>query len=124
MKKKYGTYYDSSSADTAEFGKEYFGLSVRVIYDSTVVDIIKEFYGILPGEMSLKALSLDRTGALVIEGLAQTGSEVNKLQNGLVNSPLFKEVNLQYATKRRRFNEEYTDFKIICRLANRSQVAK
>ncbi len=43
MKKKYGSYYDSSAYDTAEFAKEYFKLkNIFVRYDIGAQDIINE----------------------------------------------------------------------------------
>ncbi|GEM_PF-584240 len=43
MKKKYGSYYDSSAYDTAEFAKEYFKLkNIFVRFDIRAQDIINE----------------------------------------------------------------------------------
>lgn len=43
MKKKYGTYYDSSAYDTAQFAKEYFHhQNIQVLYDITSADIQDE----------------------------------------------------------------------------------
>ena len=87
-----------------------------------MVDVIKELYRLVPDEIVLQAVNLDRTGEFMLQGLAKTGAQVNQLQSALVNSLLFSQVNLQYATQRRRFQEEYTDFRIVCRLAGRREV--
>ena len=80
-----------------------------------MADIIKELYLLTPAEAAFYSLSLDATGALTIQGFANDkGGSINQFQSQLVGSSLFKEVTLQYATKRRRGSEEYTDFKITC----------
>lgn len=88
------------------------------------VDLFNELYKIMPDGITLSSLQLDPQGNLFIQGMSQSGSGVSLFQNSLVNSPLFAEVTLQYATKRRRFQEEYTDFKLTCRVAPSERTAQ
>lgn len=81
-----------------------------------VVDIMEEFYKLIPEEMTLNSLSLSEKDHLIIQGQAQTLTLVNAFQDKLVRSPLFNEVTPQYATKKKRFREEYIEFKITCRI--------
>ena len=97
--------------DTIEF------LRNKLRHPIYIVDIMKELYKLCPPEISFNALYLDAQGTLTIQGLAMAGSSVNTFQGNLVNSPLFKAVNLEFATKRKRLQDEYTDFKITCKLS-------
>ncbi len=80
------------------------------------VEIFRELYQLTPGEINFQTLNLDNQGMLSIQGNAASGREVNLFQNRLVESPVFQDVTLQYATQRVRFRQEYTEFKIICQL--------
>ncbi len=79
-------------------------------------DILRELYRLTPEDISYHSLSLDAQGNFDIQAYALTGAAVNRFQSRLVGTKLFSNVNLQYATKRIRFREEYTEFKIICQL--------
>lgn len=93
-----------------EFVKKEFGKRVLA------VDIIRELYNFLPTEISLRSLYFDAQGAFIVEGFAKTPASVNAFQSRLVSSQFLKEVTLQYATQRQRFNQEVTDFKITSQL--------
>jgi len=86
-----------------------------------LIDVIEGLYLLTPPDISFHSLNFDAQGSFAIQGNAISGADINLLQSRLVDSPLFQEVNLQYATKRVRFREEYTEFKIICQLDNRQQ---
>ena len=79
-------------------------------------DVLRELYRLTPPDISFHSLNLDGKGNFEIQGYAQTGAAVNQFQNKLVASRLFSNVTLLYATKRVRFREEYTEFKIVCQL--------
>lgn len=81
-----------------------------------IADVIKELYDLAPEEISFRSLNVDVKGVLTIQGFADKGVRVNQFQEALVGSVLFQEVNLKYATKRKRFKKEYIDFQIICKL--------
>jgi len=91
------------------------GQQQRIIY----VDIFRELYQLTPGGITFQALSLNNQRVLSIQGNAANGADVNLFQGRLVESPVFLEVNLQYATQRVRFRQEYTEFKILCQLKAR-----
>ena len=80
------------------------------------VDVIKELYELTPEEISFKSICLKQRSSLVMEGSADTRSSINQFQCQLVESPLFEDVTMEYATKRKRFKEENTAFKIKCNL--------
>ena len=92
-------------------------LRSRVKNPVRIADIVNELHTLCPKEISFNALYLDSQGTLTIQGISTAGNMVNTFQGNLVNSPLFTAVNLEFATKRKRLQEEYTDFKIICKLA-------
>lgn len=83
------------------------------------VEIFRELYQLTPGGINFQTLNLDNQLMLSIQGNAASGSDVNLFQSRLVESPVFQEVTLQYATQRVRFRQEYTDFKIVCQLRAR-----
>ncbi|HOW35220.1 MAG TPA: pilus assembly protein PilM [Candidatus Omnitrophota bacterium] len=83
---------------------------------ATGIDIIYELYNLAPAEISFSMVHLGEDGTLDLQGTSETGSGVNALQRRLVNSSLFGNVTLQYATKRKIFKGELTDFKITCHL--------
>lgn len=84
---------------------------------ATGIDIIRELYNLAPVEVSFSMVHLGEDGTLDLQGTSETGSGVNVLQKRLVDSSLFGNVTLQYATKRKIFKGELTDFKITCHLA-------
>ncbi|MFA5059225.1 MAG: pilus assembly protein PilM [Candidatus Omnitrophota bacterium] len=83
---------------------------------ATAVDIVYKLYDVTPPGVSYNVIHIDESGALVLQGVSEVGAGVNSLQNNLVSSPLFTNVTLQYATKRKVFKGELTDFKITCQI--------
>ncbi|MBP9854966.1 MAG: pilus assembly protein PilM [Candidatus Omnitrophica bacterium] len=79
-------------------------------------DVMSELYRLTPADISYQSLEMTQQGLLIIQGFSQNGSTVSQLQGQLVNSGFFKEVTLQYATKRKIFTQDYTDFRIQCTL--------
>ncbi|MBI5150011.1 MAG: pilus assembly protein PilM [Candidatus Omnitrophica bacterium] len=78
----------------------------------SITDLLQELYRIAPAELSFQSLSLDERGRFVIHGYAETSAGVHTFQENLVQSRRFKGVNLEFATKRKIFNREVTDFQI------------
>lgn len=74
--------------------------------------LIHELNALMPQDVSLRLLHLEEGGRLSLQGYTVAGASISSFQASLVKSPLFKEVNLEYATKRKIFNMELTDFKI------------
>ncbi len=86
-----------------------------------VADIISELYRLTPQDVAFRSLVLDDQGALTIQGYSQSPSSINVLQSQLVASVIFKEVNLQYASRVRNYNQDLIEFKIVCQLKNKRQ---
>ena len=70
----------------------------------------------VPDDISLQNFSM-RAGVFELQGIATKDQDINSLQSALVASSLFENIDLQYATKRKRFNQEYTEFKIVFKSA-------
>ena len=81
-----------------------------------VSDIVLELYRIVPKTISFRSLQINSQQQLTIQGYAEQGSSVNDFQSSMVKSKVFHDVNLQFATKRKIFNMEVTDFKIVAQL--------
>ncbi len=79
----------------------------------STVRMVKEIYELLPDDVSIQSLGMRIKGGFDLQGIAIKDQSVNQLQSALVSSAFFSRVDLQYATKRRRFDKEYTEFKII-----------
>jgi Tfp pilus assembly PilM family ATPase/Tfp pilus assembly protein PilN len=80
-----------------------------------MADLIHELNNLISEDISLRSLHLDEGGRLSLQGYATGGASVSYFQASLVKSSFFKEVNLEYATKRKIFNMELTDFSITAR---------
>ncbi|MBI5416035.1 MAG: pilus assembly protein PilM [Candidatus Omnitrophica bacterium] len=78
----------------------------------SITDLLQELYRTAPADLSFQSLSLDERGRFVIHGYAETSAGVHNFQESLVKSRRFKRVNLEFATKRKIFNREVTDFQI------------
>ena len=82
----------------------------------SVIDVIRELYNLTPLEVSFSVVYLDESGLLNLQGISQTGSAVGVFQRNLSGSSFFKNVSLQYVTKRMIFKGELNDFKITCQI--------
>ena len=81
-----------------------------------MVDIIYNLYEITPKDISYRLLYVNGDGRINIKGISERRASVNDFQKKLIASSLFKEVNLKYATQRKVFGGETTDFKITCKV--------
>ncbi len=83
-------------------------------------DFMQELMAAMPEEVFVRSLSMTDNRRLAIEGYAQSSSHLNNFQQNLIKSALFKDVNLEFATKRILHDMEVTDFKIIVSLGSAS----
>lgn len=81
-----------------------------------MVDVIYELYQVTPDDVSFRLIHITSAGVVTLQGIAQSLSNVNSFQGQLVHSKTFQDVNLQYATQRRVFQGEITDFRIIAQI--------
>lgn len=91
-----------------QWGKWRRELSRRVPF----ADILDELTRLTPDGIFFNSLRLQPNGELTLQGQSGEGVNVNQLQNNLLNSPWFKNVTLQYATKRMTITGEVTQFLI------------
>jgi len=83
-----------------------------------IAEVIHELYQLTPEDIAFRSLNISRQDMIAIQGFSDSSSSVDKFQGQLVKSKMFNNVNLQYATNRKRYRKEYVDFKIVCRLAS------
>ena len=81
-----------------------------------IADVLNDLIRLTPADVTFNSIYFDQLQTLTIQGSAPSGTGVNAFQNNLVNSAKFSDVNLEYATKRRRFDSEFTEFKIVCKI--------
>ena len=81
-----------------------------------IADTLYKFYDLIPEDISLRSLSINERRLVTIQGYATLPSSVNNFQAGLLKANYLKEINLQFATKRRMFNQDIVDFKITAQL--------
>lgn len=97
--------------------EEFVGVFRKRLEERILIpELMATLASMTPAEISYRSLELNDRGVLSIQGYAQTGTSVNNFQSTLVRSPVFSEVNLEFATKRKIFNMEVTDFKITSKL--------
>lgn len=74
--------------------------------------LMDALFAVTPEDLSYRSITLDERAQMTLQGYAQTSNSVNLLQQALLKSPHFSDVTLEFATKRRIYNMELTDFKI------------
>ncbi|GAI15912.1 unnamed protein product, partial [marine sediment metagenome] len=78
------------------------------------IDIIRQFYEILPSDISLTLLEFEDKNRILLRGTSVELSSVFKLLPILEESPYFKNVKINYANKRTFRHKEFADFEIVC----------
>ncbi len=91
-------------------------LSDEFSHRAFMTDTIHKLYELMPPDISLRSLIIDEKKMLTIQGYAQSTSSVNNFQASLLKGSFLKEINLQWAVKRRMFNQEVCDFKLTAQL--------
>ncbi len=86
-----------------------------IIFAPSTVDIVYELYRLTPENISYRSLIIDANDTLVIQAICENRADVSQFQKNLIESLFFKDVNLEYATQRRVFEGEITDFKLVCK---------
>ncbi len=81
-----------------------------------IVLVLKELLDLTPDEVTYRSVQMGRDGVLTLQGESRSGGGVSLLQKNLVASDLFQDEMLRYATKRKRFREEITEFHMTCRM--------
>ena len=79
--------------------------------DSLVM--LNELYRVLPKEVYLTGLSIERKKQITIRGRASAMSDVFRFVTALENSPSFQNVKNNYATAKKENEVEFTDFEIV-----------
>ena len=109
----------------AEKKIELVKLIKREIEERIIIStIFLEINRFLTEEISIRSINLDEKGSLAIQGYSQSSAGVNSFQAVLVKSPFFKELNLEFATKRKIFNVDVVDFKIVAQLKDKVKKEK
>jgi Tfp pilus assembly PilM family ATPase len=83
---------------------------------SFMSDLLKEVYTIIPDEIYLNSLSIQKDKLLILKGQANDLGNVFNLAQVLGKSVYFENVRVRYATKRRIRDIDITDFQIDCPL--------
>jgi hypothetical protein len=78
-----------------------------------IAELIRELYDIIPEQTLINSLKLGG-GDLSIQGQTGIRTDVNIIQQGMMDSALFKDVTLQYANHSGQLG--MTEFRISCRL--------
>ena len=83
---------------------------------SPAVDTLREIYQITPQGVKLDLMEYERAKSLTVRGSALSLALVVEFTSLLESSDDFKDVKLKYTSTRRRDNEQFIDFEIMCRL--------
>lgn len=87
----------------------------RLDANGDCLTMLSGLYEVIPKEIYLTSVDIERKKHLAIKGRAPVMSDVFKFIGVLESSRYFKNVKNTYATTKKEDSNEYTDFEIICR---------
>jgi len=79
-----------------------------------VIDILKEYYELMPHDIFLEELGYGGEGIFYCKGMARDAGAVFNFIKVFEKSKYFKKVEVKYATKKKIGNQEFTNFNIGC----------
>jgi Tfp pilus assembly protein PilN len=79
-------------------------------------DLTHEIYRLLPMQVYLVSVTISDGNILSLQGVSSNSIDINQFQTGMVNSPEFSNVSLDYVNKRITQQGELDYFKITCTL--------
>ena len=83
---------------------------------SAVLEVIRELQQVTPRAVSLTSLQAQPGESVVLGGEATLYADVWGYLTLLQNSPLFRDVRMQYTATRKLGTAQVVEFKILCRL--------
>lgn len=86
----------------------------RLDANGDCLNMLGALYELIPKEIHITAVDIERKKQLTIKGRASVMSDVFKFVGALEGSPYFKNVKNTYATTKKEDDNDYTDFEIIC----------
>jgi len=81
-----------------------------------IINILKESYKLVPGDIALSGLDYDGKDAIYYKGMTGDMSSVFNFIKILEKSKYFEKVEVKYATKKVAGNLEIADFSIACKI--------
>lgn len=87
-------------------------LQDRLDAKGDTLSVLDSLHKILPKEIYLTNVNIERKKDVTIKGRANAMSDVFKFVSTLENSPLFKNVKNTYTTTKKENNQEFADFEI------------
>ncbi|MDP2653285.1 MAG: PilN domain-containing protein [Candidatus Omnitrophota bacterium] len=95
----------------------YRAVDDRVQGRVLVVDAMKDLYDLMPENISLRSVAMSASGVWSVQGWAPVEEGVHGFQQTLAGSSAFRDVALEFATKKKMGTAEMIDFKLVFRLA-------
>ena len=77
------------------------------------VDIIAKLYDMLPGEIYLKGITIDKDGKIFIKGTSKSMSRIFAFVTELENDKLYASVKTEFTEARKEEGEDVSDFGIV-----------
>lgn len=96
--------------------KRLKAIKKEIINKTLSIEIIAEVYKLIPQDIFLNELIFEEDTTTIIRGEAKNMASVFSLITILENSTYFKNVKVNYATKRKVSEKEVADFQITCQL--------
>lgn len=81
-----------------------------------IINILKESYKLVPGDIALSGLDYDGKDAIYYKGTTREMASVFNFIKILEKSEYFEKVEVKYATKKEGGNREMADFNILCKI--------
>lgn len=96
--------------------KRLNAIKKEIINKTLSIEIIAQVYKLIPQDIFLNELIFEEDTTTIIIGEAKNMASVFSLITILENSTYFKNVKVNYATKRKGSEKEVVDFQITCQL--------
>jgi Tfp pilus assembly protein PilN len=81
-----------------------------------IINILKESYELVPGDIYLSGLDYDGKDAIYYKGTTRDMPSVFNFIKAIEKSKYFKKAEVKYATKKNIGNQKVTDFSIACQV--------
>jgi Tfp pilus assembly protein PilN len=88
------------------------------------IEVLGSIYDMLPDEIYLKGITIDKDGNVFIKGTSKTMSRIFSFVTELENNPFFESVKTEYTESKKDKGEDVSDFGIVMVIEGRYRPEK
>ncbi len=119
------SYIEKLEEDNKNLTHKVKALRILYLDEIPIKHIVKEVAILIPQNVFLKRMEMEKDGSLLIDGRAETQEEVGFVLESLKSSKFFKNVSLISTHKFQDENgKEYTNFKMVITCKIRAELSK